>query len=145
MTREKDVLDARVAADQWAADHGYPPSGGYSADWFVNGYLGGWWPDGWKKWWAAYTNANGFPAPGSILVGLVVIHQYASNPVDMNYMLESEVVGPTDPGEMTVPEYKQAMAYLWHNVIEPLSSYKYPRIKAAVAEVERVVKQYGAI
>lgn len=86
-SRQQDVLEARAAADEWAAPLGLPPSGGYSADWYVNDYLNGWWPDAWLKWWAAY----GVP-PGSIIAGDIVAHQYGSVPVDLDVMLESEIV-----------------------------------------------------
>jgi hypothetical protein len=87
MTRQQDVLDARAAADQWANEHGLPPSGGYSGQWYLNDYLYGWWPDGWLKWWAIYGIA-----PGSIIGGDIVAHQYGSTPVDMDVLLESEIV-----------------------------------------------------
>lgn len=145
MTRQKDIADARAAADDWAAERGLPPSGGYSADWYVNGYLDGQWPANWVKWWAAYTNANGFPPPGSILGGDIVGHQYTSRPVDMNEFLDSEVVSHTPVGDPTADEFRQAMAYLWNDVVEPLSTYKLARVKAAVAELKRVFEQYGAI
>lgn len=92
MSHQSDVLAARQAADAWAAERGLPPSGGYSGDWFVNGYLGGWWPDGWLKWWAVY---NG--APGSVIGGDIVNHQWTSTPVDRDEMLDSEVVVPQEP------------------------------------------------
>ncbi len=46
--------------------------------------------------------------------------------------------------EPTVDDFRQALSYLNNDVIAPLGSYKYPRIKAAVAEVARVAEQYGA-
>jgi hypothetical protein len=92
VTRQQDTLDARAAADEWAAEHGLPESGGYSGWWYQNSYLGGWWPEGWRKWWANYS-----AAPGSLIGGLVVAHQYTSTPVDTNLMLESEIVSQTPP------------------------------------------------
>lgn len=88
MTRAQDVRDARAAADEWAAERGLPPSGGYSGPWYVDGYLFGWWPDGWVKWWAWY----GIQAGSIIGVDDIVSHQYTSDPVDQSLMLESEII-----------------------------------------------------
>lgn len=101
-TVEQNVLDARRAADDWAASHGLPPSGGYSGDWYVSGYLGGWWPDGWLRWWAVYNNK-----PGSIIAGDIVMHQFTSTPVDQNEMLDSEVVS-SEPTPTPEPGADQA-------------------------------------
>jgi hypothetical protein len=93
-----DARVARAAADEWAAERGLPPSGGYSGQWYQDGYLNGWWPEGWPKWWAAYGIT-----PGSILGGLVVAHQYTSTPIDSNVMLESEIVSQSGGGDVPDP------------------------------------------
>ena len=97
MTRPEDVALARAAADEWASAHGLPPSAGYSGTWYQNGYLGGWWPDGWLRWWADY-NGN----PGNILGGQIVAHQYGSDPIDQDAMLESEIF--TVPAPNPLPD-----------------------------------------
>lgn len=139
MTRQQDTLDAKAAADDWAAQHGLPPSGGYSGQWYQDGYLGGWWPEGWSKWWSAYGIT-----PGAILGGLIVAHQFTSSPVDQNVMLESEMGSIPIVIEPTADEFRQAMAYIRDDVLKPLRSYRLPKIRAAVAEIDRVTKQYGA-
>lgn len=101
MTRQQDTLDARAAADEWASEHGLPPSGGYSGSWYRDSYLGGWWPNGWLKWWAAYGIT-----PGSIIGGDIVAHQYGSVPVDLDVILESEIVTVASDKE---PIYKAAI------------------------------------
>lgn len=85
--RQGAILRARVAADDFALQRGLPESGGYSGTWYVNQHLGGWWPHGWLKWWADYSQ----PA-GALLGDDVVNHQFTSNPVDTDEMLESEIV-----------------------------------------------------
>lgn len=103
MTRHQDVTDARAAADEWAAAHGLPPSGGYSGQWFLDGYLFGWWPDGWQKWWASYGIE-----PGSILGGDIVGHQYTSTPIDQSVFEDSEIGNGGDMADCQT--YKDALA-----------------------------------
>jgi hypothetical protein len=97
-----------------------------------------------RKQWKAHYGVE----PGSLIGGPCVAHQYTSTPIDKNVMLDSEIVTaqpdelPTD--EPTADEFRQAMSYLRHDVLGPLSSYKYPKIKAAMAEADRVFDQYGA-
>lgn len=55
--------------------------------------------------------------------------------------------GAQEPPASTAPtaaEFRQALSYLRHDVMEPLRAYRYAKVKAAVAEVERVAAQYGA-
>lgn len=106
MSYQTDVDTARAAADAWAVERGLPPSGGYSGDWFVNGYMEGWWPAGWLKWWAVY-NGN----PGSIIGGEIVAHQWTSTPVDRDAMLDSEIVSAT-PEEPDPPSGEVDQAWL---------------------------------
>lgn len=59
------------------------------------------------------------------------------------------VDGEQDPAtpetyEPTAAEFRQALSYLSHDVMQPLRSYKLGKVKAAVAEVARVAQQYGA-
>jgi hypothetical protein len=105
MSRQLDVTDARAAADEWAAARGLPPSGGYSGDWYVNGYLAGWWPDGWLYWQANYG------APPELLPMRPVV-QFTSTPIDTDVMLESEIVTstPTIPPVDPCATYKDAIA-----------------------------------
>ena len=85
---------ARAAADEWAAAHNLPPSGGYSGDWYLNGYLGGWWPADWVYWMADYSIA---PA----LLPMRPVHRFSSTPVrpDANARKSeiSTVVPSADP------------------------------------------------
>lgn len=128
MSRSDDVLAARAAADEWAADHGLPPSGGYSGQWYVDEYLGGWWPDGWVKWWAAYGIT-----PGSLIGGDVVAHQYTSDPIDMDVMLESEIVTQSG-GDVTDEERQQmqnkidglvnSLGYIAGDLLAPVAKQK---------------------
>lgn len=131
MTRLQDMENARAAADAWATSKGYPVSGGYSADWYVNGYLGGHWPAGWLKWWADY-QAN----PGSIVSGDTVAHQFSSTPIDQDQLADSEIISQ----EVDVVSI---LSYLDGPVVGPLRTYKSKKIKAVVAEIDRVAKQFG--
>lgn len=128
MTRTSDVLDARAAADEWAAAHALPPSGGYSGAWYQDGYLGGWWPAGWLKWWAAY----GIPA-GSIIGDDIVAHQYGSTPVDLDVMLDSEIVTggtpPVDDAERqqlqnTINGLVSSLGYISSDLLAPVAKQK---------------------
>lgn len=133
------VLRALELCDAWATAKGLPPTGVYTGDWFINGHMGGWFPPGRVYWQADYSQAPIELSP------MRPIRQYTSSPVDLNVMLESEIVGHVaEPEEPTAADFRQALAYLSHDVVGPLGTYKYPRIKAAVAEVERVAAQYGA-
>lgn len=134
MTRQQDVLDARAAADEWAAERGDPPSGGYSGPWYQSDYLGGWWPDGWLKWWAAYGIA-----PGSLIGGPVVAHQYTSTPVDQDVMLDSEIVSggtpPVDDAERaqmqaTIDGLVSSLGVIAGNALAPVVAQKSPVSKA---------------
>lgn len=103
MSRRQDVLEARMAADAWAAERNLPASGGYSGRWYIDGYLSGWWPADWLQWLATYDNN-----PGSQLGGDVVGHQYSSTPVDQSVFIDSEIVGdPVDDDDCQA--YKDAL------------------------------------
>jgi hypothetical protein len=127
--------------DTWAIRRGLAAAAGiYWSDYYVGLLYDGWDGDGRVQWKAHYGIT-----PGILIGGNVVAHQYTSSPVDMNIMLESEIVVPTKPPtEPTTAEFRQALSYLSRDVIGPLNTYKYARIKRAVAEMERVSKQYGA-
>jgi hypothetical protein len=90
MSRTDDVTAARSAADEWAAGRGLPSSGGYSGDWYINGYLGGWWPADWVYWMADYSKPPE-------LFPMRPAHQFSSTPIDQDAMLESEISTPTTP------------------------------------------------
>ncbi len=62
----------------------------YSGDWYVNSYLGGWFPPGRMYWLANYG------IPPAVTVSRPV-HQYSSTPIDSDIMSESEIV-------MSVPQ-----------------------------------------
>lgn len=103
VTRSQDVNDARAAADEWAAQRGLPPSGGYSGRWYIDAYLFGWWPDGWAQWLADYSQPAGALLDGNLVVG----HQYTSTPVDRSVFEDSEIVNGGG-GDVTDPE-REAM------------------------------------
>jgi hypothetical protein len=83
--RRQDVLDALEVMDAWAAGRGLPPSGVYSGQWYLDGYMSGWFPEGRLYWLADYSRPPElFPARP--------LHQYSSSPLDTDAMLESEIV-----------------------------------------------------
>lgn len=150
MTRQQDTLAARAATDEWAASRGLPPSGGYSGKWFADGYLGGWWPDGWPKWWAAYGIM-----PGSIIGGDIVAHQYGSDPIDMDVMLESEIVGtggtpPVDDAERqqmqdTINGLVGSLGYIAGDLLAPVAKQKSgsKAVQRLVAGIRDQANQHG--
>jgi len=89
-SRQQDVLDALEVMDEWAAARGLPPTGVYSGDWYIRGYMGGWFPEGRMYWMADYGLAP-------TVLPARPIHQYTSSPVDLNVMLESEIVTTVVP------------------------------------------------
>lgn len=149
-SRQQDTIDARKAADDWAASFGLPPSGGYSGSWYQSDYLGGWWPQDWPKWWAAYDIPPG-ALHGGLIAGLVVAHQYTSDPVDQNVLLESEIVTQPEPPtdecadlQAKVESLVNALGYLGGDVLKPLtrkSAGAY--VKTAVEQIRTVCDQQG--
>jgi hypothetical protein len=131
-------LQALAVCDDWATRRGLPATGVYSGDWYVNGYMGGWFPPGRVYWKADYSEAS------VVLTPEVPMRQYTSNPVDKDAMLESEIVSSDTNGTVpTADELLQAMAYIKHDVLGPIRGYKYPKVKAAITEMDRVFEQYG--
>ena len=136
MTRAQDVNDALTAADQWAAERGLPPSGGYSGKWFIDGYLFGWWPD-WHTWLADYSQ----PA-GELLGGNVVGHQFSSTPIDQSVFEDSEVIVTDEERQQmqaTIDGLVSAMGVLCGDALKPLTR------KNAAAYVQTYVAQARAI
>ena len=134
--RKDDVLRAFDALDTWAAGRGLPEAGIYTSQYFIDLLFGGdeSFLDGRKRWLANYS-----ASAGGVIGGNVVAHQYTSDPVDRDVMLESEIVsGPS------AADVLQALSYIDHDVLAPLRSYKTGKVKAAVAEIDRVARQYGA-
>lgn len=147
MTRAQDVIDARAAADEWAAGRTLPESGGYSGQWYRDEYLGGWWPEGWRQWWADYS-----APPGSLIGGLVVAHQYTSTPIDMDEMLESEIVtqptgDPCAPVEAQRDGLINTLGYVGGDLLSPVAKLKLtsqPKaVQALVAGIRGVCDQQG--
>jgi hypothetical protein len=140
--RVDDVNRALGVLDAWSYARGLPEAGIYWSTYFINLLFGGVDYFGRKQWKAHYS-----AEPGSLIGGPCVAHQYTSTPIDKNVMLDSEIVTAAPvpaPGEPTTADLLQAMSYLRHDVLGPLSSYKYPKIKTALAEANRVFNQYGA-
>lgn len=138
--RQQDVLDALAVMDAWSEQRGLPPAGVYSGDWYLRGYMNAWFPPERVYWVADYANTDITLSPTRPL------RQYASSPVDLNAMLESELVEHAEPpSEPSAADFRQALAYLSNDVVSPLGTYSYKRVKAAIAEVERVARQYGAL
>ncbi len=141
MTRQNDVLQARAAADAWASEHGYPPSGGYSGDWYLNGYMGGWWPDGWIYWVADYSSAA-----GTRLHPASPIHQFSGSPIDSDVMLESEIISKEAPTVHIPADYVKKFSLVddqdiqglidnFEGVVTAVRSQDQASIDAAVAAV----------
>lgn len=141
--RRQDVLDALEVMDEWSLSHALPPTGVYSGDWYLRGYMDAWFPPD-RMYWQANYALDATEAAAALLPARPVI-QYTSTPIDSNVMLESELLDPHDApvDERSADEVLQALAYIKDDVMGPLRSYKYPKVKAAVAEVDRVAEQYG--
>lgn len=92
--RRQDVLDALEVMDEWAGARGLPPTGVYSGDWYIRGYMDAWFPPDRVYWMADYSLD---PEPSPTVLPMRPIHQYTSTPVDKNVMLESELVGTEAP------------------------------------------------
>lgn len=97
--RQEAILSARRIVDAFANARGMPPSGGYSRDQYIRDFLGGWWPQDWVYWQAA---PGGDPAD---LLPMRPIRQYASDVVDHDSMLESELVTPFPVPRETPPDW----------------------------------------
>lgn len=148
MTRIQDARDARAAADEWATAHGLPESGGYSGNWYVNGYMGSLWPDGWRQWWADYSQ----PA-GSIIGGSMVAHQYTSTPIDTDVMMESEIVSviPTPPDDPCASVTAQrdglvnSLGYIAGDLLAPVAAQKSgtKAVQRLVAGIRAQAEQQG--
>ncbi len=89
-SRQDDVLAALEVMDAWSYAHGLPATGIYSGDWYISGYMGGWFPEGRLYWLADYGLTP-------TVLPMRPIHQYTSAPIDLNIMLESELVGGDTP------------------------------------------------
>jgi GH25 family lysozyme M1 (1,4-beta-N-acetylmuramidase) len=137
--RKADVLEALGVLDEFASGRGLPPAGIYTSQYFINLLFGG---DlsfiGDRKLWLAHYSRP----PGSLIGGNVVAHQYASTPVDRDQMLESEVEAVSPP-ESDCSGLVNALGYISGDVIAPLRSYKLAKVKAALAEIDRVAAQFG--
>lgn len=141
-SRRQDVLDALSVMDIWAAGRGLPMPGVYSGDWYINGYMQGWFPPGRMYWRAAYDEPPHVD-------DLRPVHQYSGFPIDLNVMLPSEitsVVPPPPEAPCREDELLQAMSYIRHDVLAPLRTYapRFKKLHAAIAEIDRVAEQYGA-
>ena len=95
--RQNATVAARSAGDTFADENHLPPCGGYSGQWYVDSYLGRWWPAGWLKWWADYR----FQAGTLLQSGVVVAHQYTSSPVDSDVLLPTEIL-QGEPEDMAI-------------------------------------------
>lgn len=99
-SRQEDVLTALDVMDEWAAARGLPPTGVYSGDWYIQGYMGGWFPPN-RMYWLADYGLTPTVLPSR------PVHQYTSVPIDMNIMLESELVGGSTPPPELPPDCDQ--------------------------------------
>jgi hypothetical protein len=120
-SRMTDVLTALAAADRWAAGRGLPAAGGYSGDWYIFGYLAGWWPAD-RHYWTADYNAR----VGARLHPLSPVHQFTSTPIDMDVMLESEIVTRVVEDDVLIPDDVVEKFHLTdnHNVMELIDNYE---------------------
>ncbi len=137
---QERCLEALDLCDGWADVAGIPMTGIYTGDWYINGYMNGWFPPD-RKYWQANYSLTQAEAKQAVLLARPMI-QYGAQPVDMDVMHESELVN-VQP-ERTVADVLQALSYIDHDVLKPLRSYKLAKVVKAVAEIDRVAKQYGA-
>ena len=115
--RVDDVNRALAVLDDWSYARGLTNEAGiYWSKWFIDLLFGGRDYFGRKQWLAHYINpSTGQPAPGSLIGGPVVAHQWTSTPVDKNQMLESEIVTVAEPEPVSPPDCSalvNALAYL---------------------------------
>lgn len=144
--RQQDVLDALEVMDDWSAARNLPPPGVYSGDWYLRGYMDAWFPPDRMYWLADY----GIPPT---LFPSRPLHQFTSNPVDMNAMLESEIVTqggqPVDDNERQQMQEKidglvNALGYVAGDVLKPLTRKNAAAyVKTAVSQIRSVAEQQG--
>jgi hypothetical protein len=92
--RVEDVWEALRTLDEWSIDRGLPLAGIYWSRWFIDLLFDGVDYFGRYQWLAHYGIT-----PGSLIGGLVVAHQYASTPIDLDFMLDSEIVTAVPPDD----------------------------------------------
>lgn len=91
-------LKALQLCDEWASARGLPPTGIYTGDWYLNGYMGGWFPEGRMYWQADYGKAPE-------LLPSRPVHQYQGSPIDLDAMLESEIItNTTEAPTVRIPQ-----------------------------------------
>lgn len=162
-TCEQKVAEALAACDLWAEANGLalPRAGVYSGRWYWADprYMGDTVTFSDRKLWDS--DYDGVPDAGFGFApyggwtkraikqyrGTTVLHGVSG--VDLNVLSDEEAMSlyaepEPESSEPTAAEFRQALSYLRHDVMDPLRSYKYPRIKTTVAEVERVAEQYKA-
>lgn len=135
-------LQALALCDTWATAHGLPPTGVYTGQWYIDGYMGGWFPPERLYWMADYAiPPQLFPARP--------VHQYASVPIDSDAMLESEIVVQPGTRPATPPPSNDcapligAVAYMGDDLADKL--YKVStskRVRAVADEMRRVRVQF---
>lgn len=158
LIRSNAVRQALAVIDGWCAAHSKPRGAIYTARWYWPSYMENTTEFSDRQLWDADydgledTEASWIPYGGWRERR---IKQYAGTSalagqggIDMNVLSTAEAaelaMTPSPMADPTPAEFRQALSYLRHDVIGPLSTYKYPRVKAAIAEVERVAEQYGA-
>ena len=136
--RQQDVLDALEVMDAYAIDHDLPPTGVYSGDWYIRGYMDAWFPPG-RVYWKADYSLSEMGAAASLSVDVPII-QYTSDPIDTNTMLESEVnVEPPLPPE-GCDDLVNALAYVCDDLGDQLlEETKRPTVRKTV--VRSIVKE----
>lgn len=149
--RQEDVLTALSVMDHWAEVHGLPPTGIYSGDWYIRGYMDAWFPPD-RVYWQANYALDEAGAVAALLPARPLI-QYTSSPIDMDEMAESEIVGtPEEPADMpdcTEAEKKNAdlvnaLGYVAGDVLKPLTRKNAAAyVKKAVDQIRAVAEQQG--
>jgi hypothetical protein len=159
-TTEQKVMDALTACESWSYNHGASEQVGiYTGAWFWTDqrYMSNTTTFSGRELWDANYETDAFAPYGGWTSR--AIHQYQGTTslggisgIDLNVLSDGEaakvqkiLAGENPQPEPTAADFRQAMAYLYNDVIAPLGSYKYERIRKAVAETYRVAKQYGAV
>jgi hypothetical protein len=140
--RVEDVNIALDTLDEWARDRGLLPAGIYWSQYYIDLLFGGVDYFSRTQWRAHYIGPSGWPAPGSLIGGLIVGHQWTSSPVDKNVFLASEFQASPEP-EDPIVGLQNALAYVCDTIGDDIwKRTRSPAIRADVTEMRRVRRQF---
>lgn len=140
--RQQDVLDALEVMDNYAIEHDLPPTGVYSGDWYIRGYMDAWFPPD-RVYWKADYSQNEVTAMVNLSTSVPII-QYTSDPLDQNVMLDSEIISEPEPAPDGCDDLVNALAYVCDDLGDQLlaetkrTTMRKTVVRAIVKEMQRV-------